>query len=307
VLGEFGVHGDATGTWRGQSRAAWIARVFDRLRYDGAAGGLVWIYQPTAGGLTAAAAATGHDIGVRDPRAGAIRQAMRDAAAFVLAGGQGDPPNPLLGRDKGDAPLLPLRAELEGAHPVVPIASLVYTGSAPSLRASWDPPTYERASWEASGVYAGGAVEHAWGTETGYYEYGYEIPARPAPGAPRAARALALRARVSSEFPGALSPPDGASRFEASLDGLPIAAGVAVRDDGLGRWVTLRSSSPALLRVAASPGHHRLRLTVPPGPRAHGLCVYGRPGDKPIPRVSVTTGPISLTLALAGGATAPRP
>jgi len=92
------------------------------------------------------------------------------------------------------------------------------------VRVTWDPAAYERASWEATGLYDGGAVAHAWGTETGWFEYAYEVVAPEAKGPPRrrglaCLTRFALRARVSSEYPGSTSPPDGASAFEVTLDG----------------------------------------------------------------------------------------
>src|SRR4051794_4158027 len=131
VLGEFGVHGDAQGLWRGQTRAAWTARIFERLRYDGAAGGLVWIYQSTP------SVSQGHGISVGEPGAAALRAVLRAAADAIAVGPFGAPArapaaagaaasadltNPLLGPDRGTTPILPLRAEVAGSDPVVPIA-----------------------------------------------------------------------------------------------------------------------------------------------------------------------------------------
>jgi hypothetical protein len=64
-----------------------------------------------------------------------------------------------------------------------------------------------------------------------------------------------------------------------------------------GRWIALASSSvPALARAAIAPGRHRLRFRVTPGPRAHGLCLYGRPGKKAPP--TPDAGPIQLRVTL---------
>lgn len=296
VMGEFGVHGDAQGLWRGQTRAAWTARIFERLRYDGAAGGLVWIYQSTPG------VAQGHGISVGEPGASALRGVLRAAADAVAVGPFGtsshpaeasgadaspDGTNPLLGRERGTTPILSLRAERAGSDPVVPIAFVDGETEGDAHEVSWDPTELARAGWEASGTYAGGVLVHVWGSETGFFEYDYEvIPARPSPGPvpPRPSpRHLMLSARLSSEFPGTASPPDGVSTFEASIDGVPIGRAVAPRDDGRGRMVTVTSTRPDLLAPAIRPGRHHLRFTVSPGPRAHGLCIYGQPGGKPDP------------------------
>ena len=92
---------------------------------------------------------------------------------------------------------------------------------------------------------------------------------------------LTVRARVSSEFPGTLSPPDGASAFEVSIDGVSFGKALAVRDDGLGRQVTIVSTRAEVIAAATRAGRHRLRFAVPEGARAHGLCIYGEPGQKP--------------------------
>jgi mannan endo-1,4-beta-mannosidase len=273
VLGEFGVHGDADGSWLGQPRGAWLARILERLRFDDVAGGLVWLYQPRGGDDRR------HGISVGDPSAEPVRDAMRAAAGKRAL--PEDAANPDLGPQVGEVPLMPLHAEFAGQAAVVPTAR----ANASSLRLSWDPPSFERASWEATGFYDGGAVAHVWGTETGWYEYQYEVVA-PEKAARAQARLpfpveLTVRARVSSEFPGTLSPPDGTSAFDVSLDGQAIASAVAPRDDGRGGWVQVRTTDPAALQAAVSVGPHRLRFTVAPGPHANGLCLYGRPGDKP--------------------------
>src|SRR6185369_13626874 len=60
VLGEFGIHGEPDGTWERQPRGYWMGRILERLRFDGAAGGIVWLYQPAGG------ADRRHGIGVGD-------------------------------------------------------------------------------------------------------------------------------------------------------------------------------------------------------------------------------------------------
>jgi hypothetical protein len=110
------------------------------------------------------------------------------------------------------------------------------------------------------------------------------------PGASRetsgAAAWLELTARLSSEFPGDTSPPGGASAFDVEIDGLHLGGGVAVRDDGQGATVTVRTARAQLLRRFEVPGRHALRITVLPGPHAHGLCIYGERGAKPRPMVA---------------------
>jgi mannan endo-1,4-beta-mannosidase len=289
VLGEFGIHGDADGNWDKQTRGYWMGRILERLRFDGAAGGIVWLYQP-AGGEDRR-----HGISVGETGAEGPRAAIREAAAKRAM--PSDAVNPDLGPHVGEVPLMALHGEFVGKGAVVPQLKAGVDGAVGALHVTWDPSTYERAAWEATGLYDGGAIAHAWGTETGWFEYAYEIlaPDAKARAAPRRARepyALTLRARVSSEFPGTRSPPDGASAFEVTLDGMKIGKATAVRDDGRGAWVELRTADPDVLHAAVGAGKHKVRFIVPTGPQAHGLCIYGKPGEKG--GAGGRTGPIEL-------------
>jgi mannan endo-1,4-beta-mannosidase len=288
VLGEFGIHGDADGTWEKQTRGYWMARILERLRFNGAAGGIVWLYQP-AGGTDRR-----HGISVGEPTAEGMRAAIRAAAASPVM--PDDAVNPDLGPQVGEVPLMPLHGEFVGKAAVIPLVR----PDAPAPRVTWDPTAFDHAAWESTGVYGAGAVEHVWGTETGWFEYAYEIAARDAkakkPARVRLPRSLTVRARVSSEYPGSVSPPDGASAFEVTLDGLPVGAATAPRDDGRGAWVQVRTVNPDVLAAALQTGKHRVRLVVAPGPKAHGLCVYGKPGEKPAG--AGRTGPVELRIDL---------
>jgi mannan endo-1,4-beta-mannosidase len=289
VLGEFGVHGDADGNWESQTRGYWLGRILERLRFDGAAGGVVWLYQPAGGDDRR------HGISVGETGAETTRAAIRAAAAERPL--PADAVNPDLGPNVGEVPLMALHGEFAGKAAVVPKVKAGAGGAASSVHVAWDPATYDRAAWEATGLYDGGAIAHAWGTETGWFEYAYEVVAADAQGraAPTRARgpyALELRARVSSEFPGATSPPDGASAFEVTLDGATIGTATATRDDGRGAWIELRTAKPDVLRAAVAIGKHKLRFTVPTGPHAHGLCIYGKPGTQG--GAGGHTGPIEL-------------
>ena len=275
VLGEFGVHGDVDGNWDHQTRGYWMGRILERLRFDGAAGGIVWLYQP-AGGEDRRHGISVGETGAEGPRA-AIRAAASKNALPT------DAVNPDLGPNVGEVPLMAMHGEFMGKGAIVPRVLAGSGGSADGLRVTWDPATYDRAAWEATGLYDGGAFAHAWGTETGWFEYAYEIvtdetKARATAVRPRFPFALAVRARVSSEFPGNTSPPDGASAFEVTLDGLTVGDSMAVRDDGRGAWVELRTSKPDVLHAAVGLGKHKLRFVVATGPHAHGLCIYGKPG-----------------------------
>ena len=298
VIGEFGIHGDADGTWEHQTRGYWMGRILERLRFDGAAGGIVWLYQPAGG------ADRRHGISVGETTAENTRAAIRAAAAAPAM--PPDAVNPDLGANVGEVPLMPLHGEFIGKASVGPPVR----DDVGAPRVTWDPGAYDRAAGEATGLDDGGAIVHTWGTETGWFEYAYEIvpaherddkddnsdqidkPRRPAPAHPRYPFALSVRARVSSEYPGSTSPPEGASAFEVTLDGMSIGTATAMRDDGRGAWVELRTGKPDILHDATGIGKHRLRFVVAPGPHAHGLCIYGKPGAQG--GANGRTGPIEL-------------
>jgi mannan endo-1,4-beta-mannosidase len=330
VLGEFGVRGDGSGSWGGRTRATWTEHILTRLRFDGAAGGLVWIYQ-RAGGADRAhgidvAPETAPAADAAPPRHAAsveIREAIRRAAAALVAatvhtedrprdGHEEDPRglaaiNPDVTRPLSEMGLRPLHREFAGASWSVPLVRPPEDGDS-AVTVTWDPTTYARADWETSGVHGGGEVEHAWGGESGWFEYEYQVAEPPAASSwsstfstgtstPGLVRGVVVRARVSSEFPGTSSPPDGTSTFEVSLDGVPLGRATAPRDDGRGGPVTVRARLTSDVPQPLAPGRHRLRFTVPPGPHAHGLAIYGRPGEKT--KAPIATAPIELRLERA--------
>jgi hypothetical protein len=288
VLGEFGIHGDAEGNWEHQARGYWMARIYERLRFDGAAGGLVWLYQPVGG------ADRRHGISVGEPSSQGVRAVIRAAAAQHAM--PPDAVNPDLGPHVGEVPLMPLHGEFLGKAAVMPQVR----ADVSSPRVTWDPGAFARAEWEATGLYEGGVVAHVWGTETGWFEYAYEVTAADTTDKASIAigvqlpSSLSVRARVSSEYPGSISPPDGASTFEVTVDGMSVGTAVAPRDDGRGAWVQLRTTKPDVMYASVQPGKHRVRFVVSPGPQAHGLCIYGRPGEKPAG--AGRTGPIELKI-----------
>jgi mannan endo-1,4-beta-mannosidase len=298
ILGEFGIHGDEQGNWERQPRGYWMGRILERLRFDGASGGLVWLYQAQDG------ADERHGISVGAPAAEGTRAAIREAAAKRIM--PADAVNPDLGPHVGEVPLMPLHAEFVGKESAVP--RIVDRPGSAGPRLTWEPSAYDRAAWEATGIYDGGAVAHVWGTETGWFEYAYEVvtpeaarneksdkPAKPPkPARVRLPYALTVRARVSSEYPGSLSPPNGSTTFEVTLDGISVGTATAPRDDGRGAWVEVRTGKSDVLHAAMLPGKHRLRFVVSPGPKAHGLCIYGKPGEKG--GASGRTGPIELKI-----------
>lgn len=283
-MGEFGMAGDPSYSWKGVSRGDWFRRIFARIFSGGAAGGLVWIYEPWTGKQREHGIFVGHEPSMP------VRKALSSVALEIpsLAAAV----NHAVGPARGAGEILPLLREFAGSKPRVarPEATGgIERGAASPVRIRWDPPEYQRAFWEATGFYDEGFIEHIWGADTGFFEYSYDIESTPNPPPQR----IVLHARLSSEFPGTSSPPDGTSLVDVILDGRPFGSARVARDDGKGRWITLQNRNPRLVRAASAPGRHILRLEVPDVPKARGLCIYGRPtGKQPLPKND--TGPLEL-------------
>jgi mannan endo-1,4-beta-mannosidase len=254
VLGEFGFRTDEPG-FLGEPRARWFERLLERVQLDGVAGALVWIYQPWSGHT--------RDFGIYTDHADTddVRAVLRQWAARLRAAPAAL--NPRLGAAAGEAPLFEPYQLVRRDAPAAPTR----VDAAATVALRLDPGGFAAARWERLGVWDGGALAHAYGADDGWFEWRFGgvgfVPAR-----------LALRARISSEYPGSQAPRDGGSTVEVQLDGVAVGALAAVPDDGVGRVVELTVEDRALLsRLGA--GEHTLRLAVAPGPRAHGLCVYG--------------------------------
>jgi mannan endo-1,4-beta-mannosidase len=257
VFGEFGFRAHPP-TWEGQDRAAWFDIFLDRALGDGAAGALVWVYEPWRG------RERNHGIYIDTPRSDRVRAVLRRHAGR-LTQGVGEVRNPRLGPARGAVPIL---------DQVVTVVGKPRPGATwhpeddGSLVLDLAPGDFSAARWERVGTWDGGALVHAYGAEVGYFEYRFQLPAGRTP------KELRIRARLSSEFPGTHSPPDGISRVTLTIDGARVAALVAFPDDGLGRWYEITVRDAALLARLAT-GSHALRFEVPPGPAAHGLAIYG--------------------------------
>ena len=243
VLGEFGFDTRAATPARGGlGRAGWFRRLLGRARLDGVDGTMAWIYQPWSG--------RERDFGiyVDRPDTDDIRGALSDAAAVVDRVGH----NPRLGPGRGARPLYPVYRTLRQVSPVAVV------GDGLGL----DPTRPHVGRWERVGRYEppDGARPHAYGSPDGSFTWRFRLAA--------AARVVTVRARLSSEFPGTHAPADGGSTVVVRLDGQLIGRVQAIPDDGIGRVESVVARG-----LAAGP--HALTFTVEPGPKAHGLCVYG--------------------------------
>jgi mannan endo-1,4-beta-mannosidase len=257
VFGEFSFRTQLP-TWEGQDRAAWFDTFLSRALDDGAAGALVWIYEPWRG------RERNYGIYVDGDRSAAVRGVIRRTAARV-AQGLPELRNPLLGPARGRQQILEqIITVLTKRKPA--------TGWRPdddgSLVLELSPTEFSEARWERLGTWDGGPLIHAYGSEAGYFEYRFELPQRRVP------KELRIRARLSSEFPGTTSPPEGLSAVRVLIDGVQVASLLAFPDDGLGRWYEITVGDHAVLASLAK-GAHALRFEVPDGPQKNGLAIYG--------------------------------
>ena len=246
--------------WLGVRRDRMLDHMLSRLAIDRVDGVMVWIYEPWTG--------TPRDYGiyVDRPDTDDVRAALRRFSARLVTRSQ-LPVNPRLGAAFGEALVYPayrtLRARTapsvhrDGNDTVVELPALHFSSG----------------RFERLGSYDGGALPHAYGDGDGWFEWRF---------AGHAAARVVLRARISAESPGSEAAPTDGSIVVASIDGEVVGAFEAVPDDGEGAFVELTLDDPALLARLRT-GLHRLRLAVPTGPRAHGLCVYGKKGDSAEP------------------------
>ncbi|HUS65055.1 MAG TPA: hypothetical protein VMZ28_10955 [Kofleriaceae bacterium] len=246
VFGEFGFD-TRSAEWLGRARAAWFGAFLERVFHDGAAGALVWIYQPWTG--------RPRDFGiyVDRPDTDDVRAVLRALAARVRDAVP-EARNPRLSAANGDRMLYDPYRVAHGSGP----ARVRSEGG--RLTVVLDPERFASGRFERVGTFGDGGALHAYGAGDGWFEWEFtvETPARARVG---------LSARLSSEFPGKTAPPDGGSDVNVLVDGVRAGRLRVIPDDGAGRPERLR-----LPRLRA--GRHLLRLEVPPGPRAHGLCVY---------------------------------
>ena len=143
-----------------------------------------------------------------------------------------------------------------------------------------DPVLFALVHFEQAGVYQEHPLDTVWGTGEGFVEYRFVAPK----GVPSALR---VEARISSELPGAgdgLDARDGTD-VEILLDGEVLGTVRARPDDGLGELVSVEfQDRHALRRIFGSARRHTLRFRALPSNYAGGLCIYGKPtGVMPLP------------------------
>lgn len=267
VIGEFGFRTDGPPSYLGRPRAEWFAQFLARHFRNQGAGALVWIYQPFSG--------KPRDYGVYTDRKDTddVRSVLRRAAQSLASGPTAQlaafgPPNPRLAAEHGAAPLYEPVVTLSGRPFEAPHRDWTSEKRGELLLAI-PPGEFVRARFERAGFWNGGMLSHAYGADAGEFVYRFETP--PSAQVPTA---VEIEARLSSEWPGAVAPPDGGSEVDLEIDDLFVARFAVPADDGVGERRVVRIYDPRLRERLAS-GAHTLSFHVRDGERNHGLCIYG--------------------------------
>lgn len=288
LIGEFGFRTDKGPTYLGLPRARWFSELLLRHFRNQGGGALAWIYEPYSG--------KPRDFGIYIDKRDTddVRQALR-TVSMQLGRPPALPDNPRLSSAQGDAPLYAVDQVLHGLPRPHPKWQKEQGGSW-LLRLS--PSEFRLAHFERLGVWDGKPALHFYGAESGDIAFGFPSPPSLAT---RPLAEIEVRARMSSEWPGASAPADGGSLVRVELDGISLGQQTVIPDDGHGAWYSFRTSDPRLVGKLST-GDHTLRLHVPAGPQAHGLCLYGDARDPALAKTDY--GPLQVLLHPAAPASA---
>jgi hypothetical protein len=255
VFGEFGFARNE-GFGDGGVRARWMQSFLGQASARGAAGALVWIYEPRQNEIRR------HTISdnPNDRASVSARRVLRDAVAAFHA------KPPVLGKQRPRS--FPFVTTMRGT--VLPHRGFAQRDG--KLVLDIDPTAFAKAQFERTGVYRKGAFDMVYGGGEGSVEYRFVGPAEPP-------KALSIDARVSSELPGygnGDDPRDG-SDIEFRLDGELVGTVWAKPDDGRGDLVHVEVRDAHLLeRLFRQSRRHVLELRALPSRYAGGLCIYGK-------------------------------
>jgi mannan endo-1,4-beta-mannosidase len=267
VIGEFGFRTDQAHSYLGRPRSEWFDFLLRRHFRDGGAGALVWIYQPYSG------KPRDYGVYIDRPETEDVRAVLRHDAARLLPSTSAaekliafGPPNPRLFAGRSE-PLYQTTMTLFGRQE----AHTSWRRPRPEAHVlPISPGAFMRAKFERVGYWDGGPVAHAYGGDTGAFVYRFAPPAT----LYYAPTVIEIEARMSSEWPGAVAPPDGGSQVELLIDDQLVARFAVPPDDGVGERRMVQINDPRLLSLLAT-GSHTLSFRVPDGAQAHGLCIYG--------------------------------
>jgi len=292
LFGEFGfTEGIAKRKDLGRrSQRWWVSRFLRRVRFDGASGALIWLYLPHK-----TPSKRRFPVWVDHKRSLPLRRVLRRWAARFRRG----PPrrtNPRLGARHGTKPMYQTQVMVRRRPPLHRWKPLHPQAVGVRRRVEVPVVDFRRAQFSDVGYYGRGRVEHVYGASHGFIEY--RIPRLRAPW--RVQR-LEVALRLSSEYPGSTAPPTGVSGVVVKVAGRVVARLRATPDDGQGRAERIVVHDRRLL-AALRRRHLTLRLEVPWGKQARGLCIYGRLGVQGIlqklkPQGSL--GPLRITATLA--------
>ncbi len=274
-----------------RSQRWWVSRFLRRVHYNGAAGALIWLYLPHSKQRRR------FPIWVDHRRSLSLRKVLRRWAARFNRG-PAHRINPRLGARHGTKPMYSVQftvrrrpprrrwKPLPGPHATRPDRRVV------ELEVN----DFRRGHFSDVGYYGGGLLEHVYGAGHGFWEY--RIPRLRSR---RRVRELALRLRLSSEYPGSKAPPTGVSRVVVKLEGRVVARLIAAPDDGQGTVHTVAVSDPRLI-ARLRRRSLTLRLEVPWSNQARGLCIYGHLGTQGVLqklKPQGSPGPLRITATLA--------
>ena len=257
LFGEIGVPAERRAV-HGVPRARWLSAFFERALRGGAAGAMVWAYLPSE------ARPRTYAIYAHGERARQTRDLRRAVARVARRARRGLPRvRPL---PASDAPLFDPTVRLRGPATVHDRWTPAEDGA---LLLRIDPRAFERAEFEGAGVHDGEpGLPHFYGAGAGFVSYRVRLP--------RELGSLTVRLRTSSELPGAGGSVSDAdvSTLTIAIDDVVIGTLTAPPDDGMGAWVELTVSDPAVLRaIAARRGVRRLEIRA--GTEgAGGVCLY---------------------------------
>jgi hypothetical protein len=273
VWGELGFTTNAR-IHHGMPRALWFDRMLSRSECDDVDGALAWIYSPSAD--------PPHDHGlfVDAPRERATLdvRAVLSRYARRWNTSEGVARNPRLGDAQGEVPLWATRRVFHGTPWVAP-------PSTRDTRWVFAPDKWFTSESETVGRWERYAVAHEYASNVATFTYRFRVTAA----SRRAALAVTrvrVRMRASSELPGRGegSSAEDQSTLRISIDEARVGEITVPCDDGLGAWIEADSADAAVMARMRALGVHTLRLEVPDGPRANGLCLYGAPtGQEPLP------------------------
>jgi hypothetical protein len=251
-------------------RVRWMEAFLDHADQRGAAGALVWLYEPPMNPVRK------HSIRANDQDLPSrrVRRLLRAKASQFEHNLRGGVPKHWSRRR--NLPQFAAWVETRGQN----LPHRGFTAHGPDLVLDMSPGLFARTRFEQAGFYQGHALDTLWGRGEGYVTFRFLAPR----GVPRS---VVIAARISSELPGAGDggDPRDATDVEISLDGELMGTVRAQPDDGLGAVVQVElSDQRALQRIFASARRHELRFTALPSAYAGGLCIYGAAtGAQPVP------------------------